>query len=145
MHLYDVAFQSGRGVRGARWLKEWSLARPWVDDGKRPQAPDARITKLCKRCAPLRRNRLYDFYPGELVPGGRWLTFWSFVFIVDNGKRLKELGMSVTKLWSIVHVYVVIHDMVPIRGNGLGGGWLRGWSLVEPWVDGGKRLQALDV
>ena len=64
---------------------------------------------------------------------------------MDNGKRLKELDISVTKLLNIVHVYYVINDVVPIEGKGRGGGWLRGWSLAEPWVDGGKRLQGLDV
>ena len=59
------------------------------------------------------------------------------LFIVHNGKRLKELGMSVTKLWSIVHVYVVIHDMVPIRGNGRGGGVASG--LVARRTLGGWR------
>ena len=63
-----------------------------MDDGKRLQAPDALITKLCKRCVALRRNQLYDSNP-EKGSGRGWLKGWSLVFLADDGKRLQALDI----------------------------------------------------
>ena len=100
-----------------------------MDEWKRLQAPDALITKLCRRCAPLRNDKLYESNPGK-GSGRLRLKYWSLVFLADDGKRLQALDMLVAKMCQSARVYCVINDMVPTRGKGREGGWIRDWSRI---------------
>ena len=115
---------------GGGWLKYWSLVF-LADDGKRLQALDIWILKLCK-------SGHIDYVIHEMVPiqgkgrGAGWPRGRSRIGPwVDDWKRLQALDVWVTKLCKCLPLYIVISDMVPIRGR-VGEGYLKYSSLVFP-------------
>ena len=59
-------------------------------------------------------------------------------------KRLHALDVWVTKLFNFVPLYIVINDMVPIRGRVPGMGVSQVFVACLPWANDGKCQQALD-